>query len=343
MTILSIETSCDDTAIAVIKVEGVKKPSFRILSNIIASQIQVHKKYGGVYPTLAKREHAKNLPLVLKKALGQAANPRIEAIAVTKGPGLSPCLWEGVNFAKKLAKEYGVPLIPVNHIEGHLLVSLFSGQKKELLFPSIALIVSGGNTQLILVKNIRQYSIIGETRDDAAGECFDKTARILGLEYPGGPAIAKEAELNKERETPKLPRPMLYTKDYDFSFSGLKTAVLYHHKAQPKNVQKSKKYVRAMAKEIQQAIIDVLISKTLRAVTEHRAKSVVLGGGVAANKELRKQFKEKLGATPLLVARPSLCTDNAVMIGITGYLNWKSGKAAKNPEKLSADPNFRIA
>lgn len=340
MTILSIETSCDDTGIAVIEATGTQNPSFRILSNIIASQIQVHRKYGGVYPMLAKREHAKNLPLVLKKALLKAHNPKIDAVAVTKGPGLSPCLWEGVNFAKKLAKEYRVPLIPVNHIEGHMLISLFSGQKH--LFPAIALIVSGGHTQLVLLKGIHQYSIIGETRDDAAGECFDKTARILGLEYPGGPAIAKEAELNKDREAPKLPRPMLHTKDYDFSFSGLKTAVLYHHRAQPKKIQKSKKYVRAMAKEIQQAIIDVLISKTLRAAREYKAKIVVLGGGVGANKELRKQLKARLDV-PLLAAPPSLCTDNAVMIGIAGYLNWKSGIVIKNPEKLKADPNFRIA
>ena len=340
MTILSIETSCDDTGIAVIEATGRQNPDFRILSNIIASQVQIHRKYGGVYPTLAKREHAKNLPLVLKKALTKANNPKIDAVAVTQGPGLSPCLWEGVNFAKKLVKEYGVPLIPVNHIEGHMFVSLFSGQKR--LFPIIALIVSGGHTQLVFLKNIRQYSIIGETRDDAAGECFDKTARILGLEYPGGPAIAKEAELNKDRETPKLPRPMLHTKDYDFSFSGLKTAVLYHHKAQPKKIQQSKKYVRAMAKEIQQAIIDVLILKTLRATKEYKAKSVVLGGGVGANKELRKQLQARLDI-PLLVAAPSLCTDNAVMIGIAGYLNWKNGIIVKKPEDLKADPNLRIA
>lgn len=340
MTILSIETSCDDTGIAIIRVDGLKKPKFEILSNEIASQIEVHRKYGGVYPLMAKREHAKNLLPTLKKAIKEAKNPKIDVIAVTKGPGLSPCLWEGVNFANDLAKEYKVPLIPVNHIEGHLLVSLLS---KEILsknmFPAIALIVSGGHTQLILVKKVGDYKIIGETRDDAAGECFDKTARILGLEYPGGPAISKEAKLNTSKEKLDLPRPMIYSKDYDFSFSGLKTAVLYNHKSQSKKTQKSTKYIRAMSAEIQQAIIDVLISKTIKARNEYGVKSVILGGGVAANDELRKQLKKKLGKTPLFVAPISLCTDNAVMIGIVGFFNWLKKKQVKI---VKADPNFRI-
>lgn len=340
LTILSIETSCDDTGIAIMKVHGLKKPRFEILSNKIASQIEVHRKYGGVYPLMAQREHAKNLLPTLKSALKEASNPTIDIIAVTKGPGLSPCLWEGVNFANDLAKEYGVPLIPVNHVEGHLLVSLLTNQPlSKNMFPAIALIVSGGHTQLILVKKVGDYTVIGETRDDAAGECFDKTARILGLEYPGGPAISKEAALNTSNNKPSLPRPMMHSKDYDFSFSGLKTAVLYHHKSQSKKTQSSKKYVREMSSEIQQAIIDVLVSKTLKARDEYSAKSVILGGGVAANDELRKQLQKKLEKTPLFVAPANLCTDNGVMIGIVGFFNWLKKKQTK---KVIADPNFRI-
>jgi len=359
--ILGIETSCDDTGIAVLEVKNKK---LNILSNVIASQIDVHQEYGGVYPSLAKREHEKNLPITLQKALGNIDLESINAIAVTFGPGLSPCLWTGVNFAKELAKKWNVPLIPVDHIEAHLLVSLLDHEKN--IFPAIALIVSGGHTQLVLVKDIGKYKIIGETRDDAAGECFDKTARILGLPYPGGPEIAREAkktnfenrgartrrspELVEGRrgETiskisfskPQLPRPMLHTKDYDFSFSGLKTAVLYYHQAQPKKVQNSKKYIQEMAAEIQQAIIDVLVSKTLKAAQEYKIKTVILGGGVAANTELRKQFAEKI---QLVVPPPKLSTDNGAMIAVAGYYNWLRKKYTKNYESVKADPNVRIA
>ncbi|MCH8244352.1 tRNA (adenosine(37)-N6)-threonylcarbamoyltransferase complex transferase subunit TsaD, partial [Patescibacteria group bacterium] len=280
MKILGIETSCDDTGIAIIEGKGKSWPHFRILSNVVASQIEVHKKYGGVYPTLAKREHIASLPIVLKAALKKAKlkekNLKIDAVAVTYGPGLSPCLWTGINFAKELAKKYNIPLIPVDHMEGHLLVGLFSQSienfqtNQKHIFPAIALLVSGGHTQLMLVKAIGKYKLLGETRDDAAGEAFDKTARMLGLSYPGGPEIAKLAAMPKlGLGVPKpslgidLPRPMLYTKDFDFSFSGLKTAVLYDYKKRTKKVRESKEYIRAMAKEIQQAIIDVLLKKTI--------------------------------------------------------------------------------
>ena len=332
--ILGIETSCDDTGIAVLEVKNKK---LNILSNVIASQIDVHQEYGGVYPSLAKREHEKNLPITLKKAIGSIDVKSIDAIAVTFGPGLSPCLWTGVNFAKELAKKWDVPIIPVDHIEAHLLVSLLDHDID--IFPAIALIVSGGHTQLILVKGIGTYKIIGETRDDAAGECFDKTARMLGLPYPGGPEIAKLAEGAKQSAI-KLPRPMLHTKDYDFSFSGLKTAVLYYHQAQPKKVQNSKKYIQAMAAEIQQAIIDVLVKKTLRATQEYNIKTVILGGGVAANTELRKQLGEKI---QLIAPPPELSTDNGAMIAVTGYYNWLAKKYTKDYESVEADPNLRIA
>ncbi|NQU82647.1 MAG: tRNA (adenosine(37)-N6)-threonylcarbamoyltransferase complex transferase subunit TsaD, partial [Parcubacteria group bacterium] len=218
-------------------------------------------------------------------------------------------------------------------IEAHILIN-FLEQDVEL--PAIALIVSGGHTQLILVKKIGKYEIIGETRDDAAGECFDKTARILGLDYPGGPEIAKKATKESNMKI-EMPRPMLHTKDYDFSFSGLKTAVLYDYKKRPKKQRQSQEYIIAMAKEIQQSIIDVLIKKTLKAVEEYKVKTVLLGGGVTANSELRKQFKEQLSEDiEFLVPEKGLSTDNAVMIGLTALLRPNSKKIIK------AQGNLRI-
>lgn len=396
MKILAIDTSCDDTCIALILIEK-KSNSFKILSNVVSSQTKIHKKWGGVYPTLAKREHQKNLIPVFKKALKKAGllkdsnlrssifksqvlkkilekdqnllenlikflkkhkKPKIDAIAVTIGPGLEPCLWVGVNFAKALSYCWNLPIIPINHIEGHILISIFSNLSKtdsnfqfsirdfQKLFPAICLVISGGHTQLILMKNIGKYKIIGETRDDAAGECFDKTARILGLDYPGGPAIAAEAQNFKLQSLDfkiKLPRPMIHQKNYDFSFSGLKTAVLYNFKNQLPKIRKSKKYIQAMSAEIQQAIIDVLLKKTVKAAKKYKTKSIILGGGVAANKELRKQFERKIKKeipnSKFQVPSPEFSTDNAVMIGIAGYFNIKK---AKNWEKIKADANLKI-
>ena len=338
MIILAIETSCDDTCVAVIKASGKKKPRFKILSNIISSQVEIHKKYGGVYPILAKREHQKNLPVVLEKALKKAKKPKIDLIAVTVGPGLEPCLWVGVNFAKNLAQDWNLPIVPVNHIEAHILVNFqfspaVSGIQK--IFPAVCLVVSGGHTQLILMKDFGKYKILGETRDDAAGECFDKIARILGLGYPGGPAIAAAAAKitnYKLQITNKLPRPMINQKNYDFSFSGLKTAVLYGYKNQP---------IKEMCKEVQQAIIDVLIKKTIKATKDFGAKTIILGGGVAANNELRKQFIEncklKIENCRFLVPAKNLCTDNAVMTAIAGYF----GKP-KNWRKIKANANIKL-
>lgn len=354
MRILAIETSCDDTAAAIVD-------DFQILSNIVSSQVKIHRKWGGVYPSLAKREHQENLVPVLKKALKGAGllkkgknsqegiekilkreetllrktdyflrnfeKPDIDAIAITVGPGLAPCLWAGVNFAKALSFYWNIPLIPVNHIEAHFLVSL---AKKHL--PAVSLVVSGGHTQLILVKKIGKYEIIGETRDDAAGECFDKTARILGLDYPGGPEIARMAKKFKKEGTIKLPRPMINSKDYDFSFSGLKTAVLYQVK---KDGKKSDKQM--MAKEIQQAIIDVLIKKTIKAAKDFKVKTIVLGGGVSANLELRRQFKIKAKDFNLFIPSKKMSADNAAMIGIAAFY-----KKAKNWKNIKVNANLRV-
>jgi len=341
MIILAIETSCDDTCLAVARIKDKK---LEILSNIVSSQIKIHEKYGGVYPSLAKREHQRNLPLVLIKTLKQSkfSKSSISAVAVTIGPGLEPCLWTGINFAKDIAKELNIPIIPVNHIEAHILAnfigskSKFQNQNFKKLFPAIALIVSGGHTQLILVRGIGKYKILGETRDDAAGECFDKTARILGLGYPGGPKIAKHA--CAKPGLAQMPRPMINAKNYDFSFSGLKTAVLYHFKSQTKKTQKSKKYIQAMCFEIQQAIIDVLIKKTKKAALDYSAKTIIVGGGVSANQELRKHFKKEFNN--ILFPKKEFSTDNAAMIAVAGHYNLN--KKTKDYSKIEARANLKI-
>ncbi len=371
MIILAIETSCDDTCVAIVKAKSQKSKvkSFEILSNIVSSQVRIHAKYGGVYPFLAKREHQKNLPIVFKKALKEAkiSEKDIDVIAVTIGPGLEPCLWVGINFAKQLAKKIKKPLIPVNHIEAHIFSNFIDKNSKfkiqnSKLFPAVCLVVSGGHTQLILMEDIGKYKILGETRDDAAGECFDKTARILGLNYPGGPAIAAEAERYKfKTQSSKLktqnlkfkihlPRPMIYQKNYDFSFSGLKTAVLYNFKSQPEKIRKSKNYIQEMATEVQQAIIDVLIHKTLRAAKEYKAKTIILGGGVAANEELRKQFQENLKKDfpkiKIFLPSPIFCTDNAAMVAIAAYFKIVKNKfkmKGAELEKVQAKANLRLS
>ncbi len=391
MKILAIETSCDDTCISIIQTKNKKSNiNFEIISNIVSSQIKLHAKYGGVYPALAKREHQHNLLPVLVQALKQSKllkisnfkfliskqsnppgsrqgrqqnsnfqipKPNIDLIAVTIGPGLEPCLWVGLNFAKELSKNWKKPLIPVNHIEAHIFANWFSPSRRGVrpryklvagsdpAFPAICLIVSGGHTQLILMKEIGKYKILGETRDDAAGECFDKTARILGLPYPGGPAIAEQATQScGGPASATLPRPMIYQKNYDFSFSGLKTAVLYDYKKRSSKEKKSKAYIQKMSSEIQQAIIDVLIYKTIKAAKDYKAKTIILGGGVAANDELRKQLKLKLaeaGPPQVLVPSKNLCTDNAVMIGITAYFLWLKNKS-KNWKNIKVNANLRV-
>jgi len=265
---------------------------------------------------------------------------------VTNGPGLEPCLWVGINFVKALSYYWDIPIISVNHIKAHIFVNNINKPLTNADFPALCLVVSGGHTQLILMKDFGKYKIIGETRDDAAGECFDKTAKILGLPYPGGPIIAKLAsKTNRDPVSVSLPRPMINTKDYDFSFSGLKTAVLYDFKKRPLKIRKSKKYIQEMCAEIQQAIIDVLIKKTIKAAKDYKAKTIILGGGVSANKELRKQFKEKikkdLSNIQYLIPNIQFSTDNAVMIAVAGYFRWKNGIREKW-ENIEAKANLRI-
>ena len=333
MLILGIETSCDDTGIAIVEVAPTKVGvMFNILSNTISSQIKVHQKYGGIVPNLAAREHLRNIEPCLKQAFKQAkVKPeQIDLIAATIGPGLIPSLLIGVHFAKTLAYKWQKPIVGVNHIEAHILAILL--KNKKIKFPAIALVVSGGHTQLILMSDIGKYKILGETRDDAAGECFDKVAKLLGLGYPGGPEISKQAEECKKSNI-DLPRPMINHKNYDFSFSGLKTAVLY----KTKDMGSLAPHISALCKETQQAIIDVLMEKTLRAAKEYKAKTIILSGGVAANEELRNQLnvKCKLLNVNFLVPTKNLCTDNGAMIAVAGYFN----KSTKN---VKANANLRI-
>ncbi len=330
MVILGIETSCDETGIALVEASGgLKNPRFRVLKNLVASQIKIHAPFGGVVPNLAKREHEKNLP-ILFMGLGNPVS-KFDVIAVTVGPGLEPCLWEGINFAQFLAKEHKKPVIAINHMEGHIASVLLSQNRgiskseflisKQIEFPALALLVSGGHTELVLIKNRLDYKIIGETLDDAVGEAFDKVARLLGLPYPGGPELAKLAGWKPEVGSRKLvlPRPMINSKDLNFSFSGLKTAVLYALRDNPKTNK------AALAKEFQNAAVDVLVSKTMRAAEIHKPKTLIVAGGVAANKHLQKELTKTLKTRrlPLKTFFPEkgFIGDNAAMIAAAGYFH----------------------
>jgi len=375
MIILGIETSCDDTGIAILKATPQKSgTNFNVLSNVVSSQIKVHAPFGGVVPNLAAREHLKNIGPCLKTALKEANKTikDIDLIAVTSGPGLIPSLLIGVNFAKALAYKYNISIVPVNHLEGHITAAFSSGisnfpafakasagKQNSKLFPAIALLVSGGHTQLILMEKSGRYKIIGETRDDAAGECFDKVAKLLGLGYPGGPLISQEAAKFVGKTSIVLPRPMMNQNNFDFSFSGLKTAVLYLvqgmgdvGRPDMKNVGRpTSNIIPEICHETQQAIIDVLISKTFKAVEKYKAKTIILSGGVAANEELRKQFILKIvnckflpagrhGKIDFLVPPKNLCMDNGTMIAMAGWHN--RNKATKKYSSITANANLRI-
>lgn len=347
MLVLGIETSCDETALSVLRCSGkLQNPKFEILSDIVASQIALHAKFGGVVPNLAKREHLKNLPIVLGRALKRAKikNPAnsIDTIAVTVGPGLEPALWTGINFARELALAWKKPLIPINHMEGHIAAALLQKLKKTISFPALALLVSGGHTELVYIKKPLQYKMIGETLDDAAGEAFDKVARMLGLGYPGGPAIAKEAKRGLHATSyklrVKLPRPMIRSQDFNFSFSGLKTAVLYLLRDFTQEGYNIKQLRPLIAREFQQAVIDVLITKTLRAAKIYKVKSIILGGGVSANRELRKQLSKtlesQLSNVQCHLSPLSFASDNAAMIAAAGYLHAIKGDVLRTKKEL---------
>ncbi|MFH1246656.1 MAG: tRNA (adenosine(37)-N6)-threonylcarbamoyltransferase complex transferase subunit TsaD [Candidatus Liptonbacteria bacterium] len=355
--ILAIETSCDETALALMDASGgLENPRFKVLKHVIASQIETHRPFGGVVPNLAKREHIKNLPVLLEKLnLKDKDWLKIDYIAVTVGPGLEPALWTGINFAKELSKKHEKPVLGANHLEGHLysflLEKIFTGTQKssgsllKKIFPAIGLIVSGGHTVLLTLSDFKTRKKLGETRDDAAGEAYDKVARLLGLPYPGGPEIEKVAKtLHKNWEDKiNFPRPMIHEKNYDFSFSGLKTAVLYYlrdnlpNPANDAHGKQSKLQVKEIAGAFQVAAVDVLSAKTFRAAEELNAKSILLSGGVSANKFLRGELarRAKEHGMQFYVADFAYNTDNAAIIGLAAYLNLLRGK--KYPLRARGD------
>ena len=430
MRILSIETSCDETAISLIDVkkEG-KKTKFKILGNEVSSQIALHTQYGGVFPMMAKREHGKNILHVLEKVLKEAKmyslnkkaqsntkledkvikllnreneiqdrwlgimpfikKPKIDVIAVTTGPGLEPALWVGISFAKALSTYWDIPIVKVNHMEGHVFsifpkkTKNFSVDLEEGMFPMLSLLVSGGHTELVLVKEGMKYKKIGQTRDDAAGEAFDKVARMMNLPYPGGPEISKMASIERKNIVPGslteddgpstsknfsrnllradgnnisseipeivLPRPMIYSKDYDFSFSGLKTAVLYlirDLKEKNPNVLEDINIKQKIACEFENAVVETLVHKTIKAIKQYKIQTLIVGGGVSANTYLQQIMIEKIKENKLKVKvhfpSKALTGDNALMIAIAGYYQAKNKKFVKNINKIKAEGNLSL-
>ncbi|MEK7112332.1 MAG: tRNA (adenosine(37)-N6)-threonylcarbamoyltransferase complex transferase subunit TsaD [Patescibacteria group bacterium] len=334
MKILGIETSCDETAAAIVE-DGTK-----ILSNVVASSVEMHAKTGGVIPEQAARQQVRSILPVVEHALKDAGvKPGgINSIAVTIGPGLVGSLLVGIETARTLSLLWGKPLIPVNHLVAHIYANWLTGEPE---FPALALVVSGGHTDLVLMRGHGKIEWIGGTRDDAAGEAFDKCARLLGLSYPGGPSISAEAS-KPQRKTGNLkmfPRPMIDDDSFDWSFSGLKTAVLREVKSNPTTLPLRR---AELAAQVQEAIVDVLVEKTLRAVRKFKPKSLLLAGGVAANSRLRQKFKSAISHQSLTVdfrvPPPKLCTDNAAYIAGYAYFVNSSSRW----ENIEANPELTI-
>lgn len=343
MKILGIETSCDETAVSVISGE---KSQIKVLANVVSSQIDLHKPYGGVIPELAAREHVLNILPVLDQALTlskidrEKASQELDAVAVTTGPGLITSLLVGVETAKSLSLAWNLPLIPINHIEGHI-YSNFIDSGEKIKFPCLVLTVSGGHTMLVLMTDHFKYQVIGETRDDAAGEAFDKAAQLMNLGYPGGPLIAEQAlkfEASKTDSGIEFPRPMLRNSNFDFSFSGLKTSLLYKLKQDPSWPER----IPAYCFEFQKAIAEVLTTKTIKAALKFKVKTIMLSGGVSANLELKNtlktQIQTKLNEVAFFSPPLEYTTDNAVMIATAGYYR-SQAKKTSSWDKVQVDCN----
>jgi N6-L-threonylcarbamoyladenine synthase len=327
MKILGIETSCDETAAAVVE-DGT-----RILSNQIASQVEIHARYGGIVPEVASRQHILAIIPIIEQAMAEAKATwgDLDGIAVTIGPGLAGSLLVGVSVAKAIALARGLPITGVNHLEGHIYANWLTGHDVVPCFPLVCLIVSGGHSDLVLMREHGDYVLLGRTRDDAAGEAFDKAARILGLGYPGGPAIEQAAR----NGAPAIQLPRAWLKGTnDFSFSGVKTALL-------RLVEGDKVLCRAdAAASFQEAVIDVLVTKTVEVAKEYRAKQILLAGGVASNGQLRQRLVTS-SPIPVLIPEPVLCTDNAAMIAACGYFRFQRGKV--DGLDLDVIPSLKLA
>ena len=335
MLILGIESSCDETGVALYDAA-----ESRLLAHALHSQILMHQDYGGVVPELASRDHIRRTVPLLRKVLQESGRSldELAAIAYTQGPGLAGALLVGASFAEGLAAALGIPVLPVHHLEGHLLSPLLSGRPPT--FPFVALLVSGGHSQLMRVSGVGQYELLGETLDDAAGEAFDKTAKLLGLPYPGGAALSEMATQGRP-EAVKLPRPMLHSGDFDFSFSGLKTAVLTRVReiGEPDAQQRAD-----IAHGFQQAIVEVLVRKALRAVRDSGLRRLVVAGGVGANRELRRQLDAGAAKAKIEVFYPELefCTDNGAMIALVGGLRYRAGQSLKPAGAFAVKPRWPL-
>lgn len=328
-TILAIESSCDETACAIVRDE-------KLLANIVSTQIDVHAKYGGVMPEIASRLHAENISIVIKEALekAQVKLEDIDAFAVTRGPGLIGALHVGLQAAKTLAMLYKKPLIPVHHLAGHIYANEYVG---ELKFPLLAVVVSGGNTELVIMEKELEFKIIGRTRDDAVGECFDKVARVLGLPYPGGIPIDKFAKEGKH--TYKLPTP-LHDDSYDFSYSGLKTNIINLVHKMEQNGEKVS--VPDMCRSFEDVAVGMIVDRSVKAAKDFNVKQVVLAGGVSANSYLREQMSQEIKKLGIDIIIPPMwcCTDNAAMIAKVGSRLYDKKMFA--PLDISVDPNWEI-
>ena len=341
MKILAIETSCDDTCAAVLEND-------RLISSVISSQIDLHAKWGGVVPDIAKRAHMERIEPVIKTALKRAkiTMDEIEVIAVTQGPGLAIALGVGVNKAKELAIKYNKKLIGVNHIEGHILANLINNKEgkpdRKIEFPALAMTVSGGHTKLVLLEEIGKYKVVGETLDDAAGEALDKAAKMMGLGYPGGPIIERLAETG-DKNYLKLPRPLSTKKNFDYSFSGLKTSFYYQVREWPK--EKIGENLANLSASFQDAVFDSLLIKFRKAIEFYNPKTLMASGGVMSNLELRKRIRKLADEfnTPLLMpVKKQFNTDNAAMIGVVGYYKALRNEFVENREELDRNPRLEF-